>query len=121
MRALTERDDDILNGTNATLGLILLLSPRVFGFAAITSANWMAGTGGIVIGVISLAALAQRAEWHEWVVLAAGLCLVVSPWLFGFAEVSAAAMTHVVLGGLVAVLAAIEIWRCHSTPPATPA
>lgn len=120
MRSLTERDDDILNGTNALLGLILLLSPWIFGFAATRSANWMAGTGGIVIGVISLAALAQRAEWHEWIVLAAGLCLVVSPWLFDFVEVTAGAVTLLVLGGLTAVLAAIEIWRCRSAPPATP-
>jgi uncharacterized membrane protein HdeD (DUF308 family) len=121
MRALTERNDDILNGTNALLGLILLLSPWVFGFAATKSANWLTGTGGIVIGVISLAALAQRAEWHEWIVLAAELCLVASPWLLDFVEVTAAALTLLILGGLAAVLAAIEIWRCRSTPPATPA
>ena len=121
MRALTQRDDDILNGTNAIVGLILLLSPWVFGFAATKSANWTAGTGGIVIGVISLAALARRAEWHEWVVLAAGLCLVVSPWVFDFAEVITATIIHIIVGGLSVALAAIEIWRCRSTPPATPA
>jgi len=120
MRTLTNRDY-VLNGANAILGLILLLSPWVFGFAAIKSAYWTAGTGGIVIGVIATAALAQRAEWHEWVVLAAGLCLVVSPWLFGFVQVITATITHVVGGGLAAALAAVEIWRFHSTLPRTPA
>ena len=121
MRALTERDDNILNGTTAILGLILLLCPWLLGFATVRSASWTAGTGGLVIAVISAAALSQRAEWHEWINLAAGLCLVASPWLFGFTDVTTAAVTHVVLGGLVAGLAAVEIWRFHSTPPAKPA
>jgi uncharacterized membrane protein HdeD (DUF308 family) len=118
MRALTERDDNLLNSITAILGLLLLLCPWLLGFASVKSASWTAGTGGIVIAVISAAALSQRAEWHEWVDLVAGLCLVASPWLFSFTDVTTAAVTHVVLGGLVAALAAIEIWRFHSTPPA---
>jgi uncharacterized membrane protein HdeD (DUF308 family) len=121
MHALTERDDNILNGTTAILGLILLLCPWLLGFETTRSASWTAGTGGLVIAVISAAALTQRAEWHEWVDLAAGLGLVASPWLFGFMDVTTAAVIHVVLGGLVAALAAVEIWRFHSTPPAKPA
>jgi hypothetical protein len=124
MRALTERDDNLLNSITAILGLILLLCPWLLGFATFKSASWTAGTGGIVIAVISAAALSQRAEWHEWVDLAAGLSLIASPWLFSFTDVTTAAATHVVLGGLVAAVAAVEIWWFHSThphPPAKPA
>ncbi len=121
MRALTERDDNILNGAAAILGVILMLCPWLLEFSATRSASWTAGTGGLVIAVISAAALSQRAEWHEWVNLAAGLCLVASPWLFGFTDATIAAATHVVLGGLVAALAAVEVWRFHSTLPAKPA
>ena len=99
MRALTERDDNILNGTTAILGLILLLCPWLLGFATVRSASWTAGTGGLVIAVISAA----------------------SPWLFGFTGEATAAVTHVVLGGLVAAVAAVEIGRFHGTPPAKPA
>ena len=121
MRALTERNDNILNGTTAILGLILLLCPWLLGFATTQSASWTAGTAGLVIAVISAAALTQRAEWHEWVNLAAALCLVASPWLFGFTDEATAAAAHVVFGGLVAAVAAVEIWWFHSTGPAKPA
>src|SRR5215218_5828152 len=115
MRTLTERDDNLLNSITAILGLLLLLCPWLLGFASVKSASWTAGTGGIVIAVISAAALSQRAEWHEWVDLAAGLSLIASPWLFSFTDVTTAAATHVVLGGLVAAVAAVKIWWFHST------
>jgi hypothetical protein len=121
MRALTERDDNLLNSITAILGLILLLCPWLLGFATFKSASWTAGTGGIVIAVISAAALSQRAQWHEWVDLAAGLGLVASPWLFGFTDEATAAAANVVFGGLVAAVAAVEIWWFHSTGPAKPA
>ena len=56
-----------------------------------------------------MAALAAFAVWEEWLNLAAGLWLVVSPWLLGFQN-SDAMTLHVVIGGIVAALASFEVW-----------
>jgi hypothetical protein len=56
-------------------------------------------------------------EWEEWVNLVAGVCIAASPWLLGFAATTTAVWTLVTIGSLVAVLAAIELWRLHRAPP----
>ena len=65
-------------------------------------------TIGLLIALLSMAALAAFAAWEEWLNLVAGLCLVVSPWLFGFQN-SDAMRLHVVIGSIVAALAVVEV------------
>jgi hypothetical protein len=100
---------------NLILGAILFVSPWIFGFApGAESQNAM--ISGIVIAVLSVAALAAFAVWEEWLNLIVGLWVIVSPWILGFA--GATAMTvHVVIGILVALLAAVELWVLHQGPP----
>ena len=99
---------------NLLLGMVLFFSPWTFGFS--TGAHWQtASTVGIVIGVLSIAALAAFAVWEEWLNLIAGLALIVSPWLLGFQN-SSAMTIDVVIGALVAVFAALEVWTLHERP-----
>jgi SPW repeat len=80
-------------------------------------AQWQtASTVGIVIAVLSIAALAAFAVWEEWLNLIAGLALIVSPWLLGFQN-SDAMTIDVVIGALVAVLAAFEVWTLQGRSP----
>ena len=88
MRSLTvnplaDREDAAINGMNAALGVILLISPWLLGFAAEPAATWSAVIGG-VIAAAALAAFTRLLEWEEWVNLVAGLCVAASPWLIGF-------------------------------------
>jgi hypothetical protein len=46
-----------------------------------------------------------------------GLWVLVSPWVLGF-QGTTAAMVHIVVGILVAALAAIEMWLMQQTPQA---
>jgi SPW repeat len=64
---------------------------------------------GIIIAVLSVAALAAFAEWEEWLNLVVGLWVLVSPWVLDFAN-TAAMWVHIVIGIIVAVVAAIEVW-----------
>ena len=109
-----ERICDVLN---LLLGVFLLLSPWIFGFApGVESQN--ATIAGIVIAVLSIAALSAFAEWEEWLNLIVGLWVLVSPWVLGFASVNTrAAGIHVIVGVIVAVIAAIEVWMLHRSPP----
>jgi hypothetical protein len=46
-----------------------------------------------------------------------GLWILVSPWVLGFQTSTTAMTVHVVIGILVAVLAAIELWIMSQNPP----
>jgi hypothetical protein len=99
---------------NLVLGAILFFSPWLFDFPAGLAAQ-NAYIAGIVIAALSLAALAAYAVWEEWLNLIVGLWVLASPWLLGFGE---QAMTvHVVIGALVTILAAAEIWMMYQRHP----
>jgi hypothetical protein len=93
---------------NLILGMILIFSPS-------TGVQWQAAsTIGILIAVLSIAALAAFAVWEEWLNLIAGLTLIVSPWLLGFQD-SDAMSIDAAIGAIVALLAAFEMWLAHGT------
>ncbi|MER9327875.1 SPW repeat protein [Mesorhizobium sp. M0488] len=100
---------------NLILGGILFFSPWMFAFAAGPQTQNALGSG-IVIFVLSVAALAAFAVWEEWVNLIVGLWVLASPWVLGF-QATTAMSVHVVIGILVAVLAAIELWMMYQNPP----
>ena len=100
---------------NLILGAILLVSPWVFDFSSGASSN-NAFISGAVIAVISIAALAAFAVWEEWLNLIVGAWVLVSPWVLGFAATTAM-YVHIVIGAIVAILAAIEIWLLYRRPP----
>jgi hypothetical protein len=94
---------------NLLLGSVLFFSPWLFDLS--TGAQWQtASTVGIIIAVLSIAALAAFAVWEEWFILIAGIALIVSPWLLGFQN-SDAMIIDVVIGLLVTALAGFELTR----------
>jgi len=100
---------------NLILGMILFFSPWLFGLSG--GAPWQTASSiGVFIAVLSVAALAAFAVWEEWLNLIAGLALIVSPWLMGFQE-SDAMTLDVVIGAIVALLAAFEVWFAHGMRP----
>jgi hypothetical protein len=104
---------------NLILGMVLFFSPWVFDLSA--GPQWQtASTVGIAIALLSIAALAAFAVWEEWLNLVAGVTLIVAPWALGFQD-SNAVTTDVVIGGIVAALAAFEIWLTQPSPARVPA
>src|ERR1700744_860750 len=87
---------------NLMLGVILFISPWLFRFPA-GAQSQNAYVTGIVIVVLSIAALAAFAVWEEWLNLIVGLWLIVSPWVLGFQESTKATTVCVIVGILVAV------------------
>jgi hypothetical protein len=100
---------------NLILGIIVFFSPWFFHFATGTETT-NSLVLGIVIVLLSIAALAAFAVWEEWLNLIAGLWLIVSPWALKFSG-GTAMKVNVVIGIIVAVLAAIELFLMHQTPP----
>jgi heme/copper-type cytochrome/quinol oxidase subunit 3 len=108
-------NEKICDLANLILGAVLIFSPWIFGFAA-GAQSQNAWITGIVIAVLSVAALAAFAEWEEWLNLVAGLWAIASPWVLGFQETTAMTV-HVVIGVIVAALAAVELWMRYQNPP----
>lgn len=101
---------------NLILGALLFLSPWLFAFAP-GAESWNSWIAGGIIVVLSVAALSAFAEWEEWINLVVGLWAIISPWVLKFSGNSTAVRIDVIIGVIVAVLAAIEIWLTHRAPP----
>jgi SPW repeat len=111
LSSVRRRPEAILDLYNLILGALLFFSPWLFAFAhgAAGSDAWL---GGAVIAAVSLAALFVYAEWEEWIALAAGLWIMLSPFVLGFTHTTA---MHVMIGigFVVAFLAALDLWLIH--------
>jgi len=108
-------NEKFCNPANLILGSVLIFSPWIFGFAA-GAQSQNAWITGIIVVVLSIAALAAFAAWEEWLNLVAGLWAIASPWVLGFQETTARSV-HVVIGVIVAALAAAELWMRYQNPP----
>jgi hypothetical protein len=113
---MEHRNEAYIDWINLLLGIALLISPFVMGFATGTPMI-NAVIGGVVIGAIAIAALVSFTVWEEWLNLLLGLWVVISPWVLGFTEMTTAFQTHVAIGFAVAVLAAIELFLVRRHPP----
>ena len=101
---------------NLILGAFLFFSPWIFDFAS-GAESWNAWVGGIVIGILSIAALLAFAEWSEWLNLVLGLWTLVSPWVLKISGSTDAMRTNVIVGLSVAVIAAIQLGISHRVLP----
>ena len=105
---------------NLVLAVLLFISPWALGFVGERIPAWHACIAAVVIAGIALAAIAAFAEWEEWINLVLGIWVAISPWVLGFAGIANAMWAHLVLGVLVALAAAWELWQVrHEQPHAT--
>ena len=110
------RNESFVDVVNLIFGAWLFAAPWLYGFAS-GAAGWNAWIMGALIALVAIAALAAFAEWEEWINLLLGLWVLAAPWALAFADNAGATGNHVVVGIVVAVLAAIELWLVHHKPP----
>lgn len=91
---------------NAVLGLWMLASPSILGFAVpgspATRAAWMLGLAIVVFAGI---AVYIPKAWEEALNIILGICLLASPWALGYSDQVRPTTNAVVVGLLVTVLA----------------
>lgn len=90
---------------NLVLGVWLIVSPFALGYAAQATTAWNAYAIGVVIAVLSAAALWQFQKWEEWLSALLGAWLIVSPWILGLGVGDVATWNQVIVGIVVGVLA----------------
>ena len=93
------------------LGVLIGLSP----WLASQQDNQVVMWNAVLVGalVLSLAALefVGLQRWEEGGEFVLGLWLIASPFTFGYADAGALRYWHFVLGGVVALLALLELWQ----------
>jgi hypothetical protein len=114
-----ETRENAIDLVNAVLGVCLALAPWALGFTGEVAATWNALIVGAAIALIALGALFAFREWEEWVNLALGVWAILAPWLIGFATVAGATYAHLIIGLIVGVLAALDLWIVHHRPVST--
>ena len=105
------------NLINVVFALLLFLSPWMLGFSGETAA-WNAWISGALLAALAARAVVAFAEWEEWIELALGVWILASPWVLKFAAGSSASKVHVMVGAVVTLLAAVELWKEHHVPQA---
>ncbi|MDQ2083380.1 SPW repeat protein [Xanthobacteraceae bacterium Astr-EGSB] len=102
------RREAIIDVYNILLGAMLAISPWLFGFTR-DIARADAWAAAAIIVTVSLLAVTAFAEWEEWINIAVGGWLIVSPWVLGFTHTHAM-FVIIAIGALVAYDAALELW-----------
>ncbi|MER8637764.1 SPW repeat protein [Mesorhizobium sp. M1088] len=109
----------VIDILNVIAGIALVLSPWFLGFAAEPHAAWNAWIAGAVIALIAVGALVAFHAYEEWANLVVGLWTLISPWVLGFSALAAAMWAHVIVGVIVAALAAGNLWFFGDRPVST--
>ena len=110
-RRSSVRHDSILDLYNLVLALFVFVSPWLFAYVS-RPARFDLWVTGIVLAVLSLAAIVAFAEWEEWLSLLLALWLVAAPWVVGFAHTTAMHVS-VTAGIIIAFLASLDLWLEH--------
>jgi SPW repeat len=101
--------------TNLVLGATLISLAWVAG-PATQAAQWNAAIVGGLVAFNAGFALVGFAAWEEWTNLILGLWAVISPWMFGFQADVGATSAYVIVGCVVAVLAAVQLRLLNRQP-----
>ena len=92
---------------NVVLGVVLFITPFVFGATANAAAAYTAYIGGVLLVILGLVDLAnpdnQTGEWAEGVL---GVLVFISPWVLGFSGVTMMAWSAWIIGVLSVLLTA---------------
>jgi hypothetical protein len=110
-----QRRESILDVYNLVLGLFLVLSPWLFAYVRRTASTDIWVSGALIV-LVSIAAIIAFSRWDEWINLALGIWLIVSPWVLGFTHTKAMYVS-IAVGSAVAYLALLELWLVHYSEP----
>jgi hypothetical protein len=101
------------------VGVWLLVSPWALGTAMDPSSTWNAWIVGALTVIASVTSLRTPKEVRsEWVSLALGAWLLLSPWILGFTVYVNAARNAWVVGAIVVILASLAVPVARRAPAA---
>ena len=91
---------------SVVLGVLLFITPFVFGATAITPAAWAAYIGGVLLVIVGIWSLSSpKNQSLEWAEVLVGVLVFIAPFVLGFASLSTMAWSAWIAGVLAVVLA----------------
>jgi hypothetical protein len=93
------------------LGVVIGLSPWLAGETPSQNIVLHTALIGVLVMALSALELVDLRRWQEIAQLALGLWLIAAPFALDYAGTGQLAIWHFVLGGLVALLALLEVWQ----------
>ncbi|PSC05443.1 hypothetical protein SLNSH_09370 [Alsobacter soli] len=113
------RKTPVFDAINLIAAVALFVAPWVVSFGPESYANWNAWISAAVIALVALGAITAFSRWEEVVNLVAGLWLIAAPWALRFTGDRNAVVSHLVIGAIVAVCAAVRLWAATTSVEAT--
>lgn len=94
------------------LGLILAISPFLFGYSADSTALWTSVIIGGATLIVSLieGSRADRDQWEYWAAGILGLVAIIAPFIFGFGRITSAMWTSIIVGALIVIFAGSRLF-----------
>ncbi|MBV8836044.1 MAG: SPW repeat protein [Alphaproteobacteria bacterium] len=110
-----KRREWVLDLYNFCLGAFLLISPWLYTMTHETARldTWFSG---LLVAAVSAAAILAFREWEEWISLLAGIWMIVSPFVLGFAH-TPAMHVNIGIGCAIVFLSGLELWLLHYDRP----
>ncbi len=99
------------------LGAWLAISPWILGFTDNGPATRNALIVGVAVAVLSGSTFLVYHIIEEWIDVALGIWLIISPWVLGASGNSGVVADFVIVGALVAGLSGYEIWASRHGHP----
>jgi SPW repeat-containing protein len=93
------------------LGVLIGFSPWLTGQQNDAVVSWNAVIVGALVLALAALELAGLQRWEEVCEVVCGLWLIASPFVFGYIGTGTLGYWHFVLGVLVVLLAAWELWQ----------
>ena len=94
------------DAANAVLGVALILSPWVVGYAEETVVTTNAVVVGLALVAAAFGAMLAPQAWEEWTEALLGLWMMMSPWVLDYNQLTNALLLAVA-GGLAVVVLAV--------------
>ncbi len=97
-------------------GILLIISPFALNFRADMPALWSTVILGLAVLIVSAykAVTHDHARWEYWVAAIVGILAIIAPFVLGFSSLATALWTSIVLGVIVLILSAYELWRMRA-------
>lgn len=99
------------DGVGLLLGLMIGLTPWLFEEPSAPAVVLNSGLIGLAVLMLAQLELVRLRRWEEASQLACGLWLSASPFVFGYVDAGHLRFWHWALGGVVVLLAVLELWQ----------
>lgn len=96
---------------NIVLGVLIVLSPWIADETGNHQAVVNAALAGIAVLVLAELDLVAVRSWAEVGQIAAGVWVAISPLVFGYSASGTLRYWHLIAGGIVALLGALELYQ----------